>query len=325
METNGRGDKGMMKKIWNSNIVAFFRNSPKTSIGAVLVIIMLVLTIGANLFTSLDPVHRFVDQYHTSPNGTHIFGTTQLGNDVFAQTLYGGRKSILVGIFAGFLTVFLGIVFGISSGYFGGRYDSVITTLINIIMVIPNIVLLLIIAALLGGVSPFLICVIIGLTSWPWNARVLRAQTMSIRNREFVYSAETLGESKLRIMFVEIMPNMLSMISSAFVSTLIYAITASATLEFIGFGDPLSCTWGIMLFNANKSGALTSGAWWELLGPIAGIVIFGAGLTLINFSIDEVSNPKLKAQRIMRAYYKVKKLQAKKMKKSDLSNTKLEG
>jgi ABC-type dipeptide/oligopeptide/nickel transport systems, permease components len=309
-----------MKKIWNSSILRFFRNSPKTSIGAILILIILLLTIGAGLFTSIDPTNRFEGEYHSVPSHTHILGTTQLGNDVFAQTLYGGRVSIMVGIFAGVLTVFLGIVFGITSGYFGGWYDNIITTIINIIMVIPNIVLLLIIAALLDGVSPFLISVIIGLTSWPWNARVLRAQTMSLRNREFVYSAETLGESKLRILFIEIMPNMLSIISSAFVSTLIYAIMASATLEFIGFGDPLSCTWGIMLFNANKSGALTSGVWWELLGPISGIVLFGVGLTLINFSIDEVSNPKLKAQRIMRAYYKVKKMQAKKMKKISLNN-----
>lgn len=311
-----------MKKIWNSNIMRFFRNSPKTCIGAILVLVILLLTIGANLFTNIDPTHRFADEYHSLPSQMHILGTTQLGNDVFAQTLYGGRISILVGIFAGVLTVFLGVIFGISSGYFGGWYDNVITTFINMIMVIPNIVLLLIVAALLDGVSPFLISVIIGLTSWPWNARVLRAQTMSLRNREFVYSAETLGESKLRILFIEIMPNMLSIISSAFVSTLIYAIMASATLEFIGFGDPLSCTWGIMLFNANKSGALTSGAWWELMGPISGIVLFGVGLTLINFSIDEVSNPKLKAQRIMRAYYKVKKIQEKNMKKISLNSIK---
>lgn len=322
METSQKGDRVYMKKIWNSSLMRFFRNSPKTSIGASLVFIILLLTLGANLFTSLDPTHRFVDEYHSAPSHLHILGTTQLGNDVFAQTLFGGRVSILVGIFAGILTVLLGIIFGISSGYFGGLYDNIVSTLINIIMVIPNIVLLLIVAALMDGVSPFLISIIIGLTSWPWNARVLRAQTMSLRNREFVYSAITLGESKLRILFVEIMPNMLSIISSAFVSTLIFAIMASATLEFIGFGDPLSCTWGIMLFNANKSGALTSGVWWELLGPISGIVLFGVGLTLINFSIDEVSNPKLKAQRIMRAYYKVKKLQEKSMKKLSLNNIK---
>jgi peptide/nickel transport system permease protein len=311
-----------MKKIWNSNIMKFFRNSPKTSVGAILIVIILVLTMGTSLFTSADPAYRYKGEYHNPPSQTHILGTTQLGNDVFAQTLYGGRKSIGVGLFAGALTVFLGLFFGISSGYFGGWYDSIITTVINIIMVIPNIVLLLIIASLLGGVSPFLICLIIGLTSWPWNARVLRAQTMSIKNREFVYSAETLGETKLRIMFVEIMPNMLSMISSAFVGTLIYAIMAHATLEFIGFGNPLSVTWGMMLFNAQKSGALSSGIWWELIGPIAGIVIFGSALTLINFSIDEISNPKLKAQRIMRSYYKVKKIQVKKQKKLSLNNTK---
>lgn len=312
-----------MSKIWNSKIVSFFRNSPKTTIGALLIIIILVLTIGANMFTSHDPTHRYVGEYHSTPSAAHILGTTQLGNDVFAQTLYGGRKSIAVGIFAGAITVLLGLFFGISSGYFGGIYDSIMTTIINILMVIPNIVLLLIIASLLGGVSPILICLIIGLTSWPWNARVLRAQTMSIRNREFIYSAETLGETKLRIMFVEIMPNMLSMISSSFVSTLIYAIMAQATLEFIGFGDPLSVTWGTMLYNAQKSGALTAGMWWELLGPIAGIVIFGAGLTLINFSIDEISNPKLRAQRIMRAYYRIKKKQ-RKLKNINFHDTKIQ-
>lgn len=312
-----------MSKIWNSKIVSFFRNSPKTTIGALLIIIILVLTIGANMFTSHDPTHRYAGEYHSTPSAAHILGTTQLGNDVFAQTLYGGRKSIAVGIFAGAITVLLSLFFGISSGYFGGIYDSIMTTIINILMVIPNIVLLLIIASLLGGVSPVLICLIIGLTSWPWNARVLRAQTMSIRNREFIYSAETLGETKLRIMFVEIMPNMLSMISSSFVSTLIYAIMAQATLEFIGFGDPLSVTWGTMLYNAQKSGALTAGMWWELLGPIAGIVIFGAGLTLINFSIDEISNPKLRAQRIMRAYYRIKKKQ-RKLKNINFHDTKIQ-
>lgn len=312
-----------MNKIWNSKIVSFFRNSPKTGVGALLIIIIMVLTIGANVVTPHDPTHRYIGEYHSIPSATHLLGTTQLGNDIFAQTLYGGRKSITVGIFAGAITVFLGLFFGISSGYFGGIYDNIMTTIINIMMVIPNIVLLLIIASLLGGVSPVLICIIIGLTSWPWNARVLRAQTMSIRNREFIYSAETMGETKLRIMFVEIMPNMLSMISSSFVSTLIYAIMAQATLEFIGFGDPMSVTWGTMLYNAQKSGALTAGMWWELIGPIAGIIIFGAGLTLINFSIDEISNPKLRAQRIMRAYYRIMKKQ-RKLKNINSEGTKIQ-
>ncbi len=301
-----------MDKLWNSKFMRFFRNSPKTTIGALLILIVLAMTLGASLFTNQDPNFRNVNEYHTAPSAQHILGTTQLGKDVFAQTLYGGQKSIMVGVLAGVLTVGLGMFFGISSGYIGGMYDSVVSTFINVLMVIPNIVLLLIVSSLINGVSPLLICVIIGLTSWPWNARVLRAQTMSIRNREFVYSAETLGESKIRILFVEIMPNMLSMITSSFVSTMIYAIMAHATLEFIGFGDPLSVTWGIMLYNAQNTGALQSGLWWEVIGPIMGIVLMGAGLTLINFSIDEISNPKLRAQRIMKNYYKVKRAQLRK-------------
>ncbi len=302
-----------MKKIWNSKPIQFLRSSPRFTIGICLVLIVLFMTLAAPIFTSYDPNFRSAGEYHSAPSGAHFLGTTQLGKDVWAQVLYGGQKSLMVGILAGALTVFLSMFFGISAGYIGGGYDSVVSTFTNVLMVIPNIVLLLIVSSMVdGGVSPLVICLIIGLTSWPWNARVLRAQTMSIRNREFVYSAETLGESKLRILFVEIMPNMLSMITSAFVSTMIYAIMAHATLEFIGFGDPLSVTWGTMLYNAQNTGALQSGIWWEIIGPIVGLVMLGTGLTLINFSIDEISNPKLRAQRIMRDYYKAKKRQQRK-------------
>lgn len=302
-----------MKRIGNLKAVRFLKSSPKTVIGILIIVITLTMTMGAQFFTTHDPLNRYEGAYQSPPSKEHLLGTTQLGRDAFAQTLYGGQRSILVGCFAAMITVVLSLFFGISSGYFGGIYDSIVSTVINVVMVVPNIVLLLIIASLMGGVSPFLICLIIGLTSWPWNARVLRAQTMSIRSREFIYSAETLGESKLRILFVEIMPNMLSMISSAFISTIIYSIMAHATLEFIGFGDPLSVTWGTMLYNAQKSGALNSGIWWEVVGPIAGLVLLGTGLTLINFSIDEISNPKLSAQRFMRVYYKEKKKEGKQM------------
>ncbi|MDF2543213.1 MAG: peptide transporter permease [Herbinix sp.] len=315
----------MNKKLSQFKAVRFFRSSTKTVIGIILILVVFILCFGADIFTSIDPITRFENEYHSAPSGEHILGTTRLGRDVWSQTLYGGQKSILVGMLAGCIAVALSLFFGISSGYIGGVYDGIISTIVNIIMVIPQIVLLLVIAALLGNVSPFLISLVIGLTSWPYNARVLRAQTMSIRNREYIYSAETLGESKFRILFVEIMPNMLSMISSAFVGTLIYAIMAHATIEFIGFGDPLSVTWGIMLFNAQKSGALNSGIWWEVLGPIAGLVILGTGLTMINFSIDELSNPKLKAQRIMKYYYKVKKQQARSDRKKGQSKVSLQG
>jgi len=297
----------MNKESFLFQAIRFLKNSPRTTFGIILILIILSMTLGANFFTVHDPLTRYDGEWHSPPSTEHILGTTRLGRDVFAQTLYGGRVSLMVGVLAGCISVGISLIIGITAGYFGGVIDGVINTVINIMLVIPSIVLLLVIASMLGGISPPTIGLIIGLTSWPGSARVLRSQAMSIRNREFVLSAEILGEKKLRIILVEILPNMLSLITSGFVGTVIHAILAMTFLEFIGFGDSLSVTWGMMLSNAQKTGALNSGIWWELLGPSLAIILFGAGMTLINFSIDEISNPKLKAQRIMSTYNKMMK------------------
>lgn len=289
-----------------NNCMKFLRQNLKFTIGVSIFVIVIFSCAAAPLLTSYDPVERIAGQ-HEHPSFQHILGTTQLGRDVFSQTLYGGRTSIVVGILAASITLVLAMVVGICAGYFGGVVDNIIATLINIVMVIPNVPLILVMASMLGKISPIYIGLIIGLTSWAWGARVIRSQTMSIRTREFVYASETLGETKFRRLFFEVMPNMMSILSSLFVGTVIYAIMAEATLEFLGFGDPLSTTWGVMLFNAQNSAALRVGAWWELLGPCLGLVMLGAGLTLINFSIDEISNPKLKVQKIMSNYYRMKK------------------
>ncbi len=282
----------------------FLRQNLKFTIGSAILLIIFISCAAAPMLTSHDPVARLAAS-HEAPTMEHILGTTQLGRDVFSQTLYGGRTSIVVGVIAASITLVLAMVIGTCAGYFGGVVDNIIATLINIVMVIPNIPLILVMAAMMGKISPIYIGLIIGLTSWAWGARVIRSQTMSIRTREFVYASETLGETKFRRLFFEVMPNMMSILSSLFVGTVIYAIMAEATLEYLGFGDPLSTTWGIMLFNAQSSATFRVGAWWELLGPCLGLVLLGAGLTLINFSIDEISNPKLKVHKIMSNYYRM--------------------
>ena len=202
-------------------------------------------------------------------------------------------------------------VIGISAGYFGGFIDNALSFITNIVMVIPSLPLMLVLASFLDQVSPMVIAVIIGATSWPWGARVIRSQTLSIRNRDFIHAAEVMGEHKKRMLFFEVMPNMMSILGSLFIGTVIYAIMTEATLEFIGLGDPLAVTWGVMLYNAQQTSAIRIGAWWEILAPSVALASLAIGLALINFSIDEISNPKLRAQKIMAKFRREQKKEEK--------------
>lgn len=293
------------------SLKAMFLSNPKASVGASMVLIIFVLCFGAPLFTDYEPNAR-IARPHQAPTADHIVGTTRMGRDVLSQTLYGGRTSIMVGFVAGGFVMLMAMVVGISAGYFGGWVDHILSFFTNMVMVIPSLPLMLVLAAFLDQVSPFVIAVIIGATSWPWGARVIRAQTLSIRNRDFIHAAEVMGERKRRMLFFEVMPNMMSILASCLIGTIIYAIMTEATLGFIGLGDPLSVTWGVMLYNAQQTSAIRIGAWWEILAPSVMLASLAIGLALINFSIDEVSNPKLRAQRIMAKFRREQKVEAKK-------------
>ncbi|WP_067518720.1 ABC transporter permease [Endozoicomonas ascidiicola] len=306
-----------MKKVWNV-LKEFFLNNPKAAFGISLVLVICVICFAAPLFTEYQPNAR-IARPHQSPSMDHILGTTRMGRDVWAQVIYGGQTSILVGLVAGLFVIIMGMIVGISAGYFGGAVDNVLSFLTNLVMVIPSLPLMLVLASFLDQVSPFIIAVIIGATSWPWGARVIRAQTMSIRNRDFIHAAEVMGETKRRMVFFEVMPNMMSILASSFISTVIYAIMTEATLEFIGLGDPLSVTWGVMLYNAQQTSAIRIGAWWEIITPSVALASLAIGLALINFSIDEISNPKLRAQKIMA---KFRREQAKENKKQSSQGVK---
>ncbi len=313
-----------MKNIF-STLFELFRNNKKAAIGIIMVGLVCTLSFGAPLFTDYNPNAR-IARPHQPPSVEHVAGTTRMGRDVWAQTLYGGRMSILVGFVAGGFVMIMAVVIGVSSGYFGGVVDNVLSFLTNIVMVIPSLPLMLVLASFLDQVSPIVIAVIIGATSWPWGARVIRAQTLSIRNRDFVHAAEVMGERKHRMVFFEVMPNMLSILASSFIGTVIYAIMTQATLEFIGLGDPLSVTWGGMLYNADQTSAIRIGAWWEILAPSLALTMLAIGLALVNFSIDEISNPKLRAQKIMAKFRREEAKAAKlKKKQAQLGNVPVEG
>jgi peptide/nickel transport system permease protein len=152
----------------------------------------------------------------------------------------------------------------------------------------------LVLAAFIGQASPLVIAVILGFTSWAWGVRVTRSETLSIRQRDFVKSAEMLGEPQWRIMAFEIFPNLISIVGINFIGSVIFAVITEATLEFLGLGDPNTVSWGIMLYNAQNSSALSVGAWWDLLSPCVALAVLGLGLALINFAIDEIANPRLR-------------------------------
>jgi peptide/nickel transport system permease protein len=200
----------------------------------------------------------------------------------------------------------IAVCIGVSAGYFGGRVDEFLMALTNVVLVFPQLPLLIILAAFVGQVGPLMIALIIGLSSWAWGARVIRSQTLAIRNKEFVLAAEVMGESRLRIIFVEILPNLTSIVFGGAMGTCIYALMAEAGLEFLGLGDPTIITWGTMLFWAQSNSAFIVGAWWDIVIPGLAIAMVGGGLALLNMSIDQIANPKLRTGGYLKRWRELK-------------------
>ncbi|CAN7202597.1 ABC transporter permease [Devosia sp. LjRoot3] len=265
----------------------------KAMVGLTILLLIILVAIFAPFLTEYSPVKR-VGRPHQAPSWEHWLGTTRLGHDVFARLVYGARVSLAVGFGAGLAITIIGTVLGIIAGYKGGVIDEVINFFTNMVLVVPNLPLLLVLAAFVGQASPLVIAVILGLTSWAWGVRVTRSETLSIRQRDYVKSAEMLGEPSWRIMAFEIFPNLISIVGINFIGSVIFAVITEATLEFLGLGDPNTVSWGIMLYNAQNASALSVGAWWDLLAPCVALAVLGLGLALINFAIDEIANPRLR-------------------------------
>jgi peptide/nickel transport system permease protein len=265
----------------------------KAMVGVVILVLIILVAIFAPVLSEYSPTQR-VGRPHQPPSLEHWLGTTRLGHDVFTRLVYGARVSLAVGFGAGLMIALIGTVLGIIAGYKGGVIDEIINFFTNLVLVIPNLPLLLVLAAFIGQASPPVIAIILGLTSWAWGVRVTRSETLSIRQRDYVKSAEMLGEPGWRIMAFEIFPNLISIVGINFIGSVIFAVISEATLEFLGLGDPNTVSWGIMLYNAQNASALSVGAWWDLLSPCFALALLGLGLALINFAIDEVANPRLR-------------------------------
>ncbi|GAA3726481.1 ABC-type dipeptide/oligopeptide/nickel transport system permease subunit [Spinactinospora alkalitolerans] len=270
------------------------RWTPLLGTGLGLVVAIALFGIVAPFFVG-DP--NAVDNRGLTPPGDgFLLGTTQTGQDVFAQLAHATRGSLQIGLLVGALATLLSAFFGIIGGYIGGAVDEAFSLASNVMLVIPDLPLVIVISAIVPADQRgwWTIAVVLAVTGWAASARVLRAQTLSLRNRDYVAAARVAGEKPWRIVCVEILPNLLPVLASQFVYAVIAAILTEAGLSFLGLGASNSATLGTMLFYAQNGFALQQSAWWWFVPPGLMIALFGCGLSLINFSIDEIINPKLR-------------------------------
>ncbi|WP_313662845.1 ABC transporter permease [Cellulosimicrobium cellulans] len=274
--------------------------TPWLAVGLCLILLVVLLgTVGPLLVG--DP-SQIRDIGLTPPSAEFWLGTTQTGQDVLAQLAHATRGSLQIGLIVGVIATALSAFFGIYGAYLGGFADETFSLLSNVFLVIPGLPLIVVISGFVPRESRGLwtIAVVLALTSWAASARVLRAQTLSVRSRDYVAASKVAGEKPWRVIVVEILPNLLPVLASQFVFAVIAAILGEAGLAFIGLGASNSSTLGTMLFYAQNGFALSLGAWWWFVPPGLVIALFGMGLSLVNFSIDEVINPKLKNLRLHR-------------------------
>jgi peptide/nickel transport system permease protein len=223
--------------------------------------------------------------------------------DVFSQLLAGGRSTILVAFVSGVIATVLAVLIGVTAGYLGGLADDLLSMLANFFLVLPALPLLIVIFGFLptsGGSNDLLIGGIISVTGWAFGARVLRAQTLSLRNRDYVESARITGERTWRIIGFEILPNLTPIVASSFLFTVLYGVGTYTAMAFLGLVNPEHWSWGAMLFWAQSQQAEISGWWWWYLPPGFAVAFLGTALALLNFGVDEFINPRLRAAGLTR-------------------------
>jgi len=271
-----------------------FLTSAKAASGLVIIGFFVVLAIIGPWIAPYNPDKRGNDLVK-GPSWHHWFGTTHLGQDIFSQVIVGTRAVVYVGFLASLIAGVLSVLVGVTAGYLGGIIDDLLSSLTNVFLVIPGLLLIVIITVSIPTVTNTVIAIVIGVTSWAWGARVLRAQTMSLRRRDYIEASRATGETTWRIICFEVMPNLSAIIASGFVGTAIYAVLSEITLAFIGIGGNAGWNWGTILYWAQGQAALPRGAWWWFLPASFAIALLGTGLALLNFGIDEFISPRLRS------------------------------
>jgi peptide/nickel transport system permease protein len=279
-------------------------------LGLVILLVFTVLAIAPQLFVGpFETVTTSTGRSLEAPSSVHLFGTDELGRDILNMTVHGARISMSIGLMATFITIIVGALIGVISGFVGGRVDAALMRLTDFFLVLPTFVLAIILAPVILDIIGFeaeilglratllVIVVVIGVTSWATTARIIRSQTLSIRERMFVDRARVIGSGQGHIMRRHIFPNVVNLIVAQAVITFAAAVFTETSLSFIGLGDPFAPSWGQILDSAQGSGAPGLGAWWYFVPPAACVVLVVLSFTLVGNALDDILNPKSRTRR----------------------------
>lgn len=265
----------------------------KARVGLAILLFFVLVAVLAPLIANHSPTASNFPPYK-NPDGKNWLGTTGNGQDVFSQMVYGTRVSLLVALGAGLLATLVALVIGLVAGYRPGAVDEVLSFGTNLTLVIPALPLMIVLSAYLRSNSVWTILLVIGFTGWATGARVLRSQAATLRTRDYVTAAVFSGERVMRVVFREILPNMVSLAAASFFGAATAAVIAAASLEFLGLGNPNTVSWGSILYWAENDNALLTGQWVLVFVPGLAIVLLALSFILINFGIDALSNPRLR-------------------------------
>jgi peptide/nickel transport system permease protein len=288
-----RGSAGLAR------LVRAVRSNRKATAGTVLLVLFCLVALFPGVIAHDSPTATIYPR-SLGPSARHLLGTTALGQDIFAQTVYGTQQVLIIAIGVGLLSTGIAVLIGVAAAYLGGWQDGVLSLLTDVLLVIPLFPLLIVIATYVQGAGTLVLVAVLTLTGWSYTARQLRAQALSLRNRDFLEAARVRGERRMYIVVVEIIPTMTSLIVASFLTNALYAVLFGSSLQFIGLGDPNSVSWGTMLYWAENNEALQTGQYLWAIVPGVCIAALGAAFALLNYAFDEIGNPALRPLRARR-------------------------
>jgi peptide/nickel transport system permease protein len=294
----GAAHRSQLRPVW-----AFCRavlSNRKATAGAILLAICVFMAVAPGLIAPGDPNAQLY-MPGQGPSHANLLGTTSYGQDIFTQFIWGARASLVIAVVAGLLSTVISALVGVAAGYFGGVLDGFLSLVTDVFLVIPAFPLVVVIAAYSKNGGNSIIIAVLVATGWSYGARQLRAQVLSLRDREFLVAARLRGERGWRIVVSEILPNMVSLLVANFLGASVYAILTAAGLQFIGLGSINTDSWGTMLYWAQNNEALQAGIPLWAIAPGVGIAVLGAAFALLNYAFDEISNPVLRPMRKTRA------------------------